>query len=197
MPWANAADLRPGARTPDWSCDGPCVPAESWVISTRQVTGAAIWCTTTLSRVCRNCSRQARFAQIVHKSSALRARAEPGPCRSPRDVSAPSNSRGGGLQCWLVTQVPPPHGCQESWPSYGEDTESRFEAVHATAALAWGSSGMAACSRTQRVRAAGRTSIYAHVSRERGEFVQCKFAIPDHLVHPYMSLFPPDDPHNE
>ena len=46
---------------------------------------------------------------------------------------------------------------------YGEAAESTLEAVHATAGLAWGSSGMDGCSGTQRVRAAGRKSIYAHV----------------------------------
>ena len=136
------------------------------------------------------CAATGHDKHVLHKSSMQVRHCVPGPSqgpgRSPRDVSAPSKGRGGGLQCWLGTQVPPPHGCQGCWPSDGEDTASRFEAVHATAALAWGSSGMAACSRTQRERAAGRASIYAHVSRERGEFAKCKFASPDHSDLPYM-----------
>jgi hypothetical protein len=62
------------------------------------------------------------------------------------------------------------------------------EAVHATAGLVWGSGGMGAHTRTQKERAAGRKSIYMHVSREQHESVQCVCESAKHCVTPYVRL---------
>jgi hypothetical protein len=59
------------------------------------------------------CAATGHDKHVLHKSSAKVQHCMPGPsqapARSPRDVSAPSKGMGDGLECWLVTQVPPPH----------------------------------------------------------------------------------------